>query len=88
MHGYLSFWSRIFIGLARNLNIETFVSTRVLIGWLKTPLLLSANRVRGRLPGGTGGSAYRSCRNPECFPLWFVFIRLNREYYLQFHTDC
>jgi len=42
----------------------------------------STNHVPEWFSGGTVGSAYRFCRNPECFPLWLVFIRFNREYRL------
>ena len=42
----------------------------------------------GTFSGGTVSSAYRFCRNSECFPLWLVFIRFNREIYLQIEVDC
>jgi len=57
----------------------------ILIGWfsrLETSLLFSTNHVREWFSGGTGSSVYRFRRNPKCFPLLFVFIRLNREYHL------
>jgi len=42
----------------------------------------STNHIRERFSGGTVSSAFRFCLNPGCFPLWFVFIRLNREHRL------
>ena len=44
----------------------------------------STNHVREWFSGGTGSSAYPFRRNPECFPLLFVFIRLNRDIIYKF----
>jgi len=76
---------------ARVFMLSAAAVSSILIGWSRrraTSLLFWTNHVREWFSGGTGGSVYRFRRNSECFPLLYVFIRLNREYRLQIYMDC